>query len=85
MSCCALAPRCCMMRKRQHGAASGLASFDVKSTVIESADAQGRIRYVHPDCEFWILESESPGNGAFTTTSLVAGEGSQRCNAPTRA
>jgi len=47
----------------------GLGVIDVKSTVIESADAiarsieraeslmgQGRIRYVHPDCGFWMLK-----------------------------
>jgi 5-methyltetrahydropteroyltriglutamate--homocysteine methyltransferase len=47
----------------------GLGVIDVKSTVIESADAiarsieraetlmgRGRIRYVHPDCGFWMLK-----------------------------
>ena len=47
----------------------GLGVIDVKSTVIESADAiarsiertesligSGRIRYVHPDCGFWMLK-----------------------------
>jgi 5-methyltetrahydropteroyltriglutamate--homocysteine methyltransferase len=47
----------------------GLGVIDVKSTEIESADAiarsieraealmgQGRIRYVHPDCGFWMLK-----------------------------
>jgi 5-methyltetrahydropteroyltriglutamate--homocysteine methyltransferase len=47
----------------------GLGVVDVKSTVIETADAiargierahtvigQGRIRYVHPDCGFWMLK-----------------------------
>ena len=47
----------------------GLGVIDVKSTVIESADAiarsieraetlmgHGRIRYVHPDCGFWMLK-----------------------------
>ena len=47
----------------------GLGVIDVKSTVIESADAiarsieraegllgPGRIRYVHPDCGFWMLK-----------------------------
>jgi 5-methyltetrahydropteroyltriglutamate--homocysteine methyltransferase len=47
----------------------GLGVIDVKSTVIESADAiarsieraenllgQGRVRYVHPDCGFWMLK-----------------------------
>ena len=47
----------------------GLGVIDIKSTVIESADAiarsieraegllgQGRIRYIHPDCGFWMLK-----------------------------
>jgi 5-methyltetrahydropteroyltriglutamate--homocysteine methyltransferase len=47
----------------------GLGVIDVKSTVIESAEAiarnieraesligSGRIRYVHPDCGFWMLK-----------------------------
>ena len=47
----------------------GLGVIDVKSTVIESADAiarnieraespdrRGRVRYVHPDCGFWMLK-----------------------------
>jgi 5-methyltetrahydropteroyltriglutamate--homocysteine methyltransferase len=47
----------------------GLGVIDVKATVIESADAiartieraetqlgQGRIRYIHPDCGFWMLK-----------------------------
>jgi 5-methyltetrahydropteroyltriglutamate--homocysteine methyltransferase len=47
----------------------GLGVIDVKSTVIESADTvarsieraesvigQGRVRYVHPDCGFWMLK-----------------------------
>jgi 5-methyltetrahydropteroyltriglutamate--homocysteine methyltransferase len=47
----------------------GLGVVDVKSTVIESADAiargleraekvlgQGRIKYIHPDCGFWMLK-----------------------------
>jgi 5-methyltetrahydropteroyltriglutamate--homocysteine methyltransferase len=47
----------------------GLGVIDVKSTVIESADqiarsieraetlmGRGRIRYVHPDCGFWMLK-----------------------------
>ncbi len=47
----------------------GLGVIDVKSTVVESADAiarsiehadslvgQGRIRYIHPDCGFWMLK-----------------------------
>ena len=47
----------------------GLGVIDVKSTVIESADAiartieraesvlgAGRVRYVHPDCGFWMLK-----------------------------
>jgi len=47
----------------------GLGVIDVKATVIESADAiarsieraagligAGRIRYVHPDCGFWMLK-----------------------------
>ena len=47
----------------------GLGVIDVKSTVIESADAiardieradsligSGRVRYVHPDCGFWMLK-----------------------------
>jgi 5-methyltetrahydropteroyltriglutamate--homocysteine methyltransferase len=47
----------------------GLGVIDVKSTVIESADTiarsieraeslmgRGRIRYVHPDCGFWMLK-----------------------------
>ena len=47
----------------------GLGVIDVKSTVIESAEAiarsieraesligSGRIRYVHPDCGFWMLQ-----------------------------
>jgi 5-methyltetrahydropteroyltriglutamate--homocysteine methyltransferase len=47
----------------------GLGVIDVKATVIESADAiarsieraesvlgQGRVRYVHPDCGFWMLK-----------------------------
>jgi 5-methyltetrahydropteroyltriglutamate--homocysteine methyltransferase len=47
----------------------GLGVIDVKSTVIESADTiarsieraasligEGRIRYVHPDCGFWMLK-----------------------------
>jgi 5-methyltetrahydropteroyltriglutamate--homocysteine methyltransferase len=47
----------------------GLGVIDVKATEIESADAiartieraetvlgQGRIRYVHPDCGFWMLK-----------------------------
>ena len=47
----------------------GLGVIDVKSTVIESADeiarsieraesviGAGRVRYVHPDCGFWMLK-----------------------------
>jgi 5-methyltetrahydropteroyltriglutamate--homocysteine methyltransferase len=47
----------------------GLGVIDVKATVVESADAiartieraeaqlgQGRIRYIHPDCGFWMLK-----------------------------
>ena len=47
----------------------GLGVIDVKSTVIESADAiarsiehaenllgPGRVRYIHPDCGFWMLK-----------------------------
>ena len=47
----------------------GLGVVDVKSTEVESADAiaraieraetllgQGRVRYVHPDCGFWMLK-----------------------------
>ena len=47
----------------------GLGVIDVKSTVIESADAiarsieraegvigKGRVRYIHPDCGFWMLK-----------------------------
>ncbi len=47
----------------------GLGVIDVKTTVIESADAiardieraekllgRGRVRYVHPDCGFWMLK-----------------------------
>jgi 5-methyltetrahydropteroyltriglutamate--homocysteine methyltransferase len=47
----------------------GLGVIDVKSTVIESADAiarsieraegvigRGRVRYIHPDCGFWMLK-----------------------------
>jgi 5-methyltetrahydropteroyltriglutamate--homocysteine methyltransferase len=47
----------------------GLGVIDVKSTVIESADAiargleraekvlgPGRIKYIHPDCGFWMLK-----------------------------
>ncbi len=47
----------------------GLGVIDVKATEIESADAiartieraetvlgQGRIRYIHPDCGFWMLK-----------------------------
>jgi 5-methyltetrahydropteroyltriglutamate--homocysteine methyltransferase len=47
----------------------GLGVIDVKSTVIESADqiarsieraetlmGRGRVRYVHPDCGFWMLK-----------------------------
>ena len=47
----------------------GLGVIDIKSTMIESADAiarsieraegllgQGRIRYIHPDCGFWMLK-----------------------------
>ena len=47
----------------------GLGVIDVKSTIIESADAVARsiesatrvlgpdrIRYVHPDCGFWMLK-----------------------------
>lgn len=47
----------------------GLGVVDIKSTVVESADAvaaqieraerllgEGRVRYVHPDCGFWMLK-----------------------------
>jgi 5-methyltetrahydropteroyltriglutamate--homocysteine methyltransferase len=47
----------------------GLGVIDIKSTVIESADAiaqrieraeniigAGRVRYIHPDCGFWMLK-----------------------------
>ena len=47
----------------------GLGVIDIKSTVIESADAiarsieraenllgPGRVRYIHPDCGFWMLK-----------------------------
>jgi 5-methyltetrahydropteroyltriglutamate--homocysteine methyltransferase len=47
----------------------GLGVIDIKSTVIESADViarsieragrligEGRVRYVHPDCGFWMLK-----------------------------
>jgi 5-methyltetrahydropteroyltriglutamate--homocysteine methyltransferase len=49
--------------------AIGLGVIDVKTTIVESADeiarrieaaekvlGQGRIRYVHPDCGFWMLK-----------------------------
>jgi 5-methyltetrahydropteroyltriglutamate--homocysteine methyltransferase len=49
--------------------AIGLGVVDVKTTIVESADeiarrieaaekvlGQGRIRYVHPDCGFWMLK-----------------------------
>jgi 5-methyltetrahydropteroyltriglutamate--homocysteine methyltransferase len=47
----------------------GLGVVDIKSTVAESADSvaraieraesilgQGRVRYIHPDCGFWMLK-----------------------------
>jgi 5-methyltetrahydropteroyltriglutamate--homocysteine methyltransferase len=47
----------------------GLGVVDIKSTVIESADSiarqieraetmigAGRIKYIHPDCGFWMLK-----------------------------
>jgi 5-methyltetrahydropteroyltriglutamate--homocysteine methyltransferase len=47
----------------------GLGVIDIKATVIESADSiartieraenllgPGRVRYVHPDCGFWMLK-----------------------------
>jgi 5-methyltetrahydropteroyltriglutamate--homocysteine methyltransferase len=47
----------------------GLGVVDIKSTVVESADAiarsieraekaigRGRVTYIHPDCGFWMLK-----------------------------
>ena len=61
----------------------GLGVIDVKTTVIESADTiartieradvvlgQGRVRYVHPDCGFWMLK-RSIADGKIR--ALVAG------------
>jgi 5-methyltetrahydropteroyltriglutamate--homocysteine methyltransferase len=61
----------------------GLGVVDIKSTVIESADAiaraieradtvlgAGRVRYVHPDCGFWMLK-RSIADGKMR--ALVAG------------
>ncbi len=61
----------------------GLGVIDIKSTVIESPDqiarsieraekllGQGRIRYVHPDCGFWMLK-RSIADGKIR--ALVAG------------
>jgi 5-methyltetrahydropteroyltriglutamate--homocysteine methyltransferase len=61
----------------------GLGVVDVKSTEIESADAvaraieraetmlgRGRVRYVHPDCGFWMLKR---GIADGKTRALVQG------------
>jgi 5-methyltetrahydropteroyltriglutamate--homocysteine methyltransferase len=73
----------------------GLGVVDVKSTGIESADAiaraleraetvlgPGRVRYVHPDCGFWMLDR---GIADGKIRALVAGRDRYEGRGATRA